>query len=624
MSLRIVSVAYPLAPVSSDTAGGAEQVLWMLDEALVRAGHDSIVVAAECSKVAGRLITSGPVPDTIDDETKAGVRKRHAATVQSAIDEHRPHLLHFHGVDFHHYLPQTTVPILVTLHLPFEYYEPAAFEADVLFNCVSEAQYRSKPADLDAIGWIENGVPVLQLATHATKRDFAFSMGRICEEKALHIAMDAAARAQTFLVFGGGLFGYAEHKKYFESMIQPRLNSERNRFLGQLSFERKRRYLTAASCFLQPSQAPETSSLTAMESLACGTPVISFANGALPHIVEAGRTGFIVPDQKSMAEAIRDAKVLDPEDCRRAARERFSSDTMTSAYLSVYHKLAGGRSIPRPRPSLEQRWRDLWHNQPHSTPFQSPDWLLSWIEHLGGSSCELKTFFSGGELVGLLPLNEWEGRKRLLGEGVTDYLDAIGQVEFPASPFEFTGIPEWSQLRRHPETSSDVPCLVASLPKSWDKYMMSLPQKLRKDLRHAQGEVRQLRAKEIGELFRLHACRWREQRQNGVLADPRVQAFHRDVARRFERQGILRLLGLFLDSKCIAVVYGFQWRQRFYLYLGGFDPAYAEISPGSVAIGAAIERAIQEGVTAIDFLRGSEPYKHRWGAREVPTYRITA
>jgi len=45
MSLTVLSVGYPLAKISENTAGGAEQVLAMLDEALVRHGHRSLVLA---------------------------------------------------------------------------------------------------------------------------------------------------------------------------------------------------------------------------------------------------------------------------------------------------------------------------------------------------------------------------------------------------------------------------------------------------------------------------------------------------------------------------------------------------------------------------------------------------
>ena len=59
MTLTILNVAYPLAPVSLDAVGGAEQILAALDKALVEAGHGSIVIACERSRVARHLF-DGP------------------------------------------------------------------------------------------------------------------------------------------------------------------------------------------------------------------------------------------------------------------------------------------------------------------------------------------------------------------------------------------------------------------------------------------------------------------------------------------------------------------------------------------------------------------------------------
>ena len=47
MSLTVLSVAYPLAPVGADATGGAEQVLSLLDGGLVRLGRPAS--RRECS-----------------------------------------------------------------------------------------------------------------------------------------------------------------------------------------------------------------------------------------------------------------------------------------------------------------------------------------------------------------------------------------------------------------------------------------------------------------------------------------------------------------------------------------------------------------------------------------------
>jgi glycosyltransferase involved in cell wall biosynthesis len=184
---------------------------------------------------------------------------------------------------------------------------------------------------------IGNGVPVERLRARVTKRNFVLALGRICPEKGFHLALDAAARAGVPFLLGGEVFAYPEHEAYFRVEILPRMRSAR--YLGPVGFERKRRLMAAARAVLIPSLAAETSSLVAMEALACGTPVIAFANGALPEIIEHGKTGFLVSDTSEMAAAIRTAGGIDPERCRHAARERFPEARMVDEYINAYRRM---------------------------------------------------------------------------------------------------------------------------------------------------------------------------------------------------------------------------------------------------------------------------------------------
>jgi glycosyltransferase involved in cell wall biosynthesis len=341
MRLVVLNIGYPFAPVGPDAVGGTEQMLAQLDAALVNAGHDSIVMACEGSNTQGILISLPRPVGVFDEADRRKVYQRYRLAIQQFLSKWRVDLVHMHGLDFYEYLPPAGVPVLATLHLPVDWYPSRIFHLDrpqTYLHCVSASQRLACPPCDYLLPDIENGVAPEMYSVRTAKRDFAFALGRICPEKGFHIALDAAARAQVPMFLAGQVFQYATHENYFREQIVPRLDKSR-RFLGPIGSNRKGRLLSAARCLLAPSLAPETSSLVAMEALACGTPVIAFASGALADIVEHGRTGFLVKDDREMAGAIRAAGSLDPEACRQAARERFSLGRMVGNYFSIYQRL---------------------------------------------------------------------------------------------------------------------------------------------------------------------------------------------------------------------------------------------------------------------------------------------
>ncbi|HEU4566227.1 MAG TPA: glycosyltransferase [Gemmatimonadaceae bacterium] len=344
MTLAVLNVAYSLARVGPDAVGGAEQVVHALDGALAADGAASLVVACEGSATTGELYATPAPPVPFDDGARRAACEAQRRAIERALGEREVSLVHMHGVDFHRSLPPPGVPVLVTLHLPPAWYPPEIFRIDrpdTWLHCVSPAQARACPDSAPLLPPIENGVAVERFGALTPRRDrmHALALGRICPEKGYDVALDAARRAGAPMLLAGRVFPYAEHQRYFSEEIVPRLDAER-RFIGAASFERKRRLLSTARCLLVPSRAPETSSLVAMEALACGTPVIAFPVGALAEIVEHGRTGFLVHDEREMADAIAAAEALEPEECRDAARTRFSRRTMLQRYLQRYAALA--------------------------------------------------------------------------------------------------------------------------------------------------------------------------------------------------------------------------------------------------------------------------------------------
>ncbi len=340
-------MAYPFAPVGPCGFGSAERILAELDSALVAEGQRSLVVACAGSLVAGELF-SAPMPERalISEPDRRWHRWRFQAAIDRALSRYRVDLIHMHGVDFDQHVLPPDIPVLVTLHLPIASYRPEAwvtFGDRAQFQCVSRTQ-RSSCAALSDMPVVENGVSMPKIRLDREREDFALAIGRISPEKNVHEALEAGTRAGTRVLVGGRVFSDAENGDYFAEKVQPLLNGEgiTHRFLGPMEAERRQRLLARAKCLLQPSRGPETTSLTAMEALSVGTPVIAYPSGALADIVEHGVTGFLVDSVEEMADAIRHIDQIRPEDCRAAAEQRFSRDRMVRDYFDLYASMVRG------------------------------------------------------------------------------------------------------------------------------------------------------------------------------------------------------------------------------------------------------------------------------------------
>lgn len=681
--LSILSIAYPFSRVSVDSAGGAEQILAAIDAALVAAGHRSIVIAPLGSQVAGHL-----VPVRIDDEVLDGaaVGRAHAAVIAETarvIARERIDVVHMHGIDFDRYLPAPGPPVLATLHLPPKWYAREALRParpDTHLCCVSEVQRAAAPSWAAPAYVIPNGVPIDALRFRSRKARFCLVLARICPEKGIHEALDAADEAGVPLVVAGDIGPWDAHRRYFEDVLKRRLRPP-HRWIGPAGLARKRGLLAAARALLVPSRAPETSSLVAMEALASGTPVIAFASGALPSIITHGETGFVVEDASSMARAIGEVERISPEVCRRSAELRFASKAMTDAYLALYERLArrstaGASSAAEPLDvehvrgadelaALTAEWTELWRRCPTATPFQTPEWLLAYARAFcGGDGAEPWgiTVRRRGALVGLAPLctrrSASETKTSLLGDGVSDYLDVIVDPEHvasvtaaifdelrrscaplgsvvldelrPCSPLvTCSPLVETSPLvtsSPRPDFQRTVrgPCPVLRLSGGVDPLLPELRKKVafyRRRVERTGGlvieEATDARAASwLETLFALHAARWASRGQGGVLARPEVQQHQREAVAALTTSGIARIYGLRVGDRRAAAMLVLRDAWAAYYYIGGFDPELAALSPGTILIAHAIDRAHADGLSELDFLRGREDYKYRFGARD--------
>jgi glycosyltransferase involved in cell wall biosynthesis len=78
-----------------------------------------------------------------------------------------------------------------------------------------------------------------------------------------------------------------------------------------------------------------------IEAMACGTPVLTYAEGAAPEIVEDGVTGFVCRDEADMAETIGRVGTLDRGACRASVEGYFSIDRMVAEHISLFEDVLG-------------------------------------------------------------------------------------------------------------------------------------------------------------------------------------------------------------------------------------------------------------------------------------------
>lgn len=330
--MTILSVAYPLLPVGPASGGGAEQILHLL------AGKDSIVIAASGSSVVGELLETPAFSGEITQEIRAEAQRVHRARIEEALARYGVDLIHFHGLDFHAYLPAANIPMLATLHLPLEWYPAGIFQLpNVFLNCVSRAQASSAPVGA-GLSVVSNGIDLARYEVASRKREFLLWLGRICPEKGVHIALEVAHRLDIPMIVAGPVHPFRAHQTYYSERVEPLLDNKR-RYAGPIDLGQKIDLLSRARCVLIPSLAAETSSLVAMEAAAAACPVVGFRSGALPEIVEHGLTGFIADSADEMAEYTMRARDISPQRCRKRARERFDAGRMRREYLTLYERV---------------------------------------------------------------------------------------------------------------------------------------------------------------------------------------------------------------------------------------------------------------------------------------------
>jgi glycosyltransferase involved in cell wall biosynthesis len=164
-------------------------------------------------------------------------------------------------------------------------------------------------------------------------------LSRIERIKGPHIAIAVAKKTGRRLLIAGNRAEHPSERQYWDNFIRPALGHDGIEYIGPVDDVAKVALLRSALAMIVPIQWEEPFGIVFVESLACGTPVISYPYGALPEIVRDGVDGFLVCNIEEACHAVGELYSIDRRECRRRAETMFSAGVITDRYEKVYASL---------------------------------------------------------------------------------------------------------------------------------------------------------------------------------------------------------------------------------------------------------------------------------------------
>jgi glycosyltransferase involved in cell wall biosynthesis len=168
-------------------------------------------------------------------------------------------------------------------------------------------------------------------------------LSRVERIKGTHLAIAIARATKRRLVIAGNVPDSAQEREYWRTEVEPHLQPGRVEYVGPVNDAQKNELLGSALAMLVPVQWGEPFGIVFAESLACGTPVISCPEGALPEIVLHGEHGFLVRSIEEGIAAVGKLASISRAECRRRAETKFSRIAVVDQYEALYASLLQGR-----------------------------------------------------------------------------------------------------------------------------------------------------------------------------------------------------------------------------------------------------------------------------------------
>lgn len=346
--MKIAQVAPLWENIPPPLYGGTERIVYNLTEGLVKRGHEVTLFACGTSKTSARLAAVYPRPLFRDHIAWTNLMYP-LLNITEAFDRAGEFdVIHVHLNKSSDYLAlPLAVPIkhkvVFTLHFPYPASQDRADRRAVLqkykdlqYLSISNSQRRSGE-NLNWIATVYNGIDLAPFHLNTSPKDYLLWLGKFNPDKGTKEAIQTAKKAGRPILIAGAIDKLeGADFDYWEKEVKPLIDNTQVKFVGEVDDVAKNDLYGHAYAFLNPIKWNEPFGLVMVEAGACGTPVISFANGAAPELIKDAATGFLVDNVDQMVGAIGKIGQIDRTACRSHVEANFTSEIMVTNYEKVY------------------------------------------------------------------------------------------------------------------------------------------------------------------------------------------------------------------------------------------------------------------------------------------------
>ena len=315
--------------------GPWEQVASNITEGLVEKGIDVTLFATGDSITKGKLeyIIEKPTGENPELDYKV-CECMHISYLMERASEFD--IIH-NNFDF---LPLTysrliKTPMVTTIH---GFSSPKIIPVYKRYNDINyyvSISNSDRSQELKYVATVYNGINEKEFTFKEMYGDYLLFFGRIHNEKGTYECIKIAKMYGMKLIISGLI----QDENYFKEKVEPYIDNESIVYVGNSGPEKRDELLGGAYALLHPISFEEPFGLSIVESYFCGTPVIAFKRGSMPELILDGKTGFLVKDVDESAEALKNIKSINRNECRTWAEKMFSRSKMTDDYIEVYGKI---------------------------------------------------------------------------------------------------------------------------------------------------------------------------------------------------------------------------------------------------------------------------------------------